>query len=254
MEELKKSYQFIVESGSGGYNHGATAAAETTTWQDRMVINYHQHLYKTYVIADLSRYKESQIGLRWRMKAEVDEEKGVESCGNKHCPCYFDQDRKRSVREIRDWRRNVNENELVEKYIRQIRTTTYGDTEHAEDKRIHGLPYGVGLSDYEVHFAYVEKGQDKEELVKLRLCLRCAPKLFFGKEGSLGARRARDKNKSSWTKEYNCLDESTERKSCETIEPTLDENTNQNKKRYNHNNRSIRNMPIAKKKRQDNVA
>jgi len=56
-----------------------------------MVRRYHSHLYKTHVIADFSKYEtpSSQIGLRWRTEAEVSSGMGVDTCGNKHCPCYY---------------------------------------------------------------------------------------------------------------------------------------------------------------------
>lgn len=105
--------------------------------------------------------------------------------------------------EVRTWRRNIHEHVLLDRYDQKedtaisTKTTTtkvLDDSEEAaEDWRLKRLPYGIGLRDYEVHFAYVEHGEEKEELVKLRLCLRCAPKLFFGNGGSVGARKAREK-------------------------------------------------------------
>ena len=55
------------------------------------------------------------------------------------------------------------------------------------------LPHGIGLCDYEVHFKYKEQDQDKEELVNLKLCMRCAPKIFVGKRKDpfIAARMAR---------------------------------------------------------------
>lgn len=251
LEELKKSYQFIVESTDDDYN-GCATSTETSCWQDRMVIKYHQHLYKTFVVADLSRYEYSQIGLRWRTKSEVDDEKGVESCGNKHCPCYFEKDRKKSAREIREWRKSVHEEELVEKYIKQIPTKEDDDPEHAEDRLIQCLPYGIGLCDYEVHFAYVEKGQEKEELVKLRLCLRCAPKLFFGKEGSLGARKAREKKDSFWTKDCHRFKISA-KETNENMEHVFTEKRNVDRKRRGDKSNENSNIPALQKRRQETI-
>ena len=37
------------------------------------------------------------------------------------------------------------------------------------------------MHDYEVDFVYVEQRIKKRELVKVRLCLRCAPLLFVAK-------------------------------------------------------------------------
>lgn len=179
-----------------------------------------------------------------RTKSEVDDEKGVESCGNKHCPCYFEKDRKKSAREIREWRRSVHEKELVQNYIKQIPTKEEDDPERAEDRRIQCLPYGIGLCDYEVHFAYVEKGEEKEELVKLRLCMRCAPKLFFGKEGSLGARKAREKNDSFWAKDC---------PSKQTMEHISIEDKNDARKRRVDNSNQSSDIPAPQKRRQETI-
>ena len=79
-----------------------------------------------------------------------------------------------------------------------------GDGERREERRLSKVPHGLGLHDYEVDFAYRERGERKRELVKARLCLRCAPLLFaskLSKEGGRGggnapavaAREAREK-------------------------------------------------------------
>ena len=51
-----------------------------------------------------------------------------------------------------------------------------------ERARLSDVPHGIGLHDYEVNFAYVEGGTRKRELVKVRLCLRCAPLLFVARK------------------------------------------------------------------------
>ena len=67
------------------------------------------------------------------------------------------------------------------------------DGERREDRRLSKVPHGLGLHDYEVDFAYRERGERKRELVKARLCLRCAPLLFASKlsrEGGKGGEKA----------------------------------------------------------------
>ncbi|CAI5707498.1 hypothetical protein KXD40_007726 [Peronospora effusa] len=98
-----------------------------TDWQIRMSVRYYRQLFREYALADLSRYKEGKIGLRWRTEMEVVAGKGQFSCGNKHC-----------------------------------------------DER-------TGLHSYELLFAYVELGERKRCLVKVRACSSCAEKLFYRK-------------------------------------------------------------------------
>lgn len=54
-----------------------------TSWQERMILRYHDGLYKEYALADLSRAP--LLGLRWRTRQEVVDGRGERSCGNKRC-------------------------------------------------------------------------------------------------------------------------------------------------------------------------
>ncbi|GAB6018459.1 hypothetical protein CHUAL_000162 [Chamberlinius hualienensis] len=58
---------------------------ETDTWGKRLAKKYYEKLFKEYCIADLSRYKENKIAMRWRIENEVVEGKGQFVCGNKSC-------------------------------------------------------------------------------------------------------------------------------------------------------------------------
>eukprot|EP00956_Cyclotella_meneghiniana_P015291 scaffold23242_cov74-Cyclotella_meneghiniana.AAC.3 len=103
---------------------------------------------------------------------------------------------------------DVEGNELLEKYLqscardeqktkkkeRKRKHQDHGISskqEKKEQQRISSLPHGLGLHDYEVDFAYVEHNQKKRELVKVRLCLKCAPLIFDG--WAMKARLAREK-------------------------------------------------------------
>ena len=60
--------------------------------------------------------------------------------------------------------------------------------------RLSNVPYGIGLHDYELDFAYDERGARKRELVKARLCLRCAPILFVARGVGGGKGQGPDDN------------------------------------------------------------
>ncbi|KAK1930711.1 Protein FRA10AC1 [Phytophthora citrophthora] len=117
---LKQKFQFIRDDE-------VDAEQGETDWQVRMSVRYYQQLFREYALADLSRYKEGKIGLRWRTEMEVIAGKGQFSCGNKRC-----------------------------------------------DKR-------EELHSYELLFAYVEHGERKQCLVKVRACSECARMLFYKK-------------------------------------------------------------------------
>jgi hypothetical protein len=63
VKTLIEHHEFVRdESRDGG-------AAQS--WQIRLAKKYYARLFKEYALADLSRYKESKVGLRWRTEREV---------------------------------------------------------------------------------------------------------------------------------------------------------------------------------------
>eukprot|EP00899_Mesostigma_viride_P009957 jgi/Mesvir1/18963/Mv18930-RA.1 len=56
-----------------------------TSWEQRLAKRYYDKLFKEYCLADMSRYKEFKIGMRWRTEKEVVAGKGQFICGNKAC-------------------------------------------------------------------------------------------------------------------------------------------------------------------------
>jgi protein FRA10AC1 len=117
---LQRHFQFIRDDE-------ADLARGESDWEVRMSVRYYRKLFREYALADLSRYREGKVGLRWRTEMEVVAGKGQFTCGNKVC-----------------------------------------DERH-------------GLHSYELLFAYVEHGDTKRCLVKVRVCESCARKLFYRK-------------------------------------------------------------------------
>lgn len=48
-----------------------------TSWEARIAKKYYDKLFKEYCIADLSRYKEGKVAMRWRTQKEVVEGRGT---------------------------------------------------------------------------------------------------------------------------------------------------------------------------------
>jgi protein FRA10AC1 len=118
-EEQAGSSSGTADTAGGGTTDsraGSVPGSDGLTWEQRLAKRYWQRLFKEYVIADLSRYREGGIGLRWRTEQEVLDGRGQFSCGNKSCN-----------------RRDVP------------------------------------LNSYELHFGYMEHGEAREALVKVRL-------------------------------------------------------------------------------------
>ena len=138
MDALRGAHRFLWDEArdqgpkqGGGLKHleqwgSEQAAATEKTWEQRLARRYYDALHKEYAIADMSRWREGGVGLRWRTEREVFEGKGQFTCGNKACA--------------------------------------------AEE----------GLASFEVNFGYVEHGEQRQALVKLRLCTLCARKLHHG--------------------------------------------------------------------------
>ncbi|XP_041451143.1 protein FRA10AC1 isoform X2 [Drosophila obscura] len=55
------------------------------SWEQRLALRYYKKLFKEYCIADLTRYKENKIALRWRTEHEVVDGTGQFQCGSRHC-------------------------------------------------------------------------------------------------------------------------------------------------------------------------
>mmetsp|Transcript_22470 Transcript_22470/g.27453 ORF Transcript_22470/g.27453 Transcript_22470/m.27453 type:complete len:278 (+) Transcript_22470:61-894(+) len=224
--ELKKAYRFVpandvlVGKGKDGddrkefpYNSENLENKESsnlnTTWQERMAHKYHQCLFREYALADLSRCPSGgSVGLRWRTEKEVRSGKGQFTCGNKHCPFYDNDKNKNDGHGLLHYRSSSHDNadegkralalyysgeESSEKEKEKQHVSKEAEEQY-ENTMLAKLIHGVGLHSYEVNFAYVEEGINKNELVKLRLCLRCAPILFASRGGAIGAKKARLKN------------------------------------------------------------
>jgi protein FRA10AC1 len=97
------------------------------SWEQRLAKRYYDRLFKEYALADLSRYREGKVAMRWRTQAEVVAGKGQFECGNVACQAK------------------------------------------------------EGLKSWEVNFGYVEGGEKKNALVKIRLCGECSVKLHWKK-------------------------------------------------------------------------
>jgi protein FRA10AC1 len=97
---------------------------------------------------DLKHYKSRRLALRWRTAEEVVEGLGEDTCASLRCkyhptPSY---------------------------------STVQIDGERRERKRIKRIPK---LRAFELPFVYVEMGERREALVKVRLCGRCEGKLTW---------------------------------------------------------------------------
>ena len=253
-EQLRAHFQFVLPTDDDNNDDINKNQKYGSNWQERMVKHYHTHLYKEYVLADLSRVLDiGKIGLRWRTEKEVADGRGFRCCGNLMCNKGSSSSNNTSARNKdnaqdqeaytsavkRHMGIAVPENggkvplgvllptesttsDALEAYLQSCADEMMNQIQHEHKKkkkkhshdhkskkhkrehhsslkeqennevvRLESLPYGVGLHDYEVDFVYVEQQVKKRELVKVRLCLRCAPLLFIAdKKGRSSDRKA----------------------------------------------------------------
>ncbi|KAJ3182976.1 hypothetical protein HDU87_007398 [Geranomyces variabilis] len=77
LDALKSKHRFL--------RSDADDETLSSSWASRVAKKYYDRLFKEYCLADLSRYKSSQLALRWRTRTEVVSGKGQFSCGNIAC-------------------------------------------------------------------------------------------------------------------------------------------------------------------------
>jgi protein FRA10AC1 len=58
---------------------------DDSTYEKRLARRYYDMLFKEFCLADLSKFRKSRIGLRWRTEAEVFAGKGQFVCANVEC-------------------------------------------------------------------------------------------------------------------------------------------------------------------------
>jgi len=77
---------------------------------------------------------------------------------------------------------NNDDDDLIDHRHKRRHVSSLADEQERDERtRLSNVRHGIGLHDYEVDFAYVECAVQKRELVKVRLCLRCAPLLFVAR-------------------------------------------------------------------------
>ncbi|KAG2388158.1 hypothetical protein C9374_001008 [Naegleria lovaniensis] len=86
MQLLKKHYQFIRSSSEASSSEQTVGSDDTEeAYGENLAKEYESKLFRDYAVADLSKYKEGKLGLRWRNEKEVLEGKGNTVCGNVAC-------------------------------------------------------------------------------------------------------------------------------------------------------------------------
>ena len=69
-EVLRTNHRFLWAEDADASADAPTADPRAMSWEQRLAKRYHDTLFKEYALADMSRYKEGAVGLRWRTERE----------------------------------------------------------------------------------------------------------------------------------------------------------------------------------------
>ncbi|KAK9283209.1 hypothetical protein L1049_011445 [Liquidambar formosana] len=152
------------------------------SWEQKLVKRYYDKLFKEYCIADMSHYKSGKIGLRWRTEKEVISGKAAMCIPNFQAP-------------------EVARPKLKTQKMQDSRQFICGN-KHCNEKD--------GLASYEVNFSYFEAGENKQALVKLVTCERCAEKLHYKKRKEKEQLEKKEKEEYKRKRERSNSDDNTD--------------------------------------------
>jgi len=144
---------------------------DDSSWEVQMAKRYYDKLVKEYCIADVSRYKENKIGLRWRTEPEVVKGKGQFMCGAKKCE---------ETNNLRTW---------------------------------------------EVNFGYLEQGEKKNVLIKVRMCFECSYKLNYHHKKKEVTKSKKKKSKKKRRRSSDSSDDESSKKRLVREEKKLQQET-----------------------------
>ncbi|XP_050980630.1 protein FRA10AC1 isoform X1 [Labeo rohita] len=145
---------------------------EDMTWEKELAKKYYDKLFKEYCIADLSRYKENKFGFRWRIENEVISGKADVCLGSGRSGTAQSRSRRHTVRGVGSLAEKLPDDALFP----QLKSGGSPSQFLCGNKRCENKE---GLKSWEVNFAYVEQGEKRNALVKLRLCPECSFKLNY---------------------------------------------------------------------------
>lgn len=78
LEILRQNHEFLREEEE-------EEQSLEETWESRLAKKYYDKLFKEFCLAELSKYKQGKIAMRWRTETELKAGKGQFVCGNINC-------------------------------------------------------------------------------------------------------------------------------------------------------------------------
>ncbi|KAJ3131047.1 hypothetical protein HK100_006921 [Physocladia obscura] len=161
---LRTNHRFLrdgeadnIESSSDPQQQRSSSGNDTSgsndesflTWEQRIAKKYYDKLFKEFAVANLERYKEGKVALRWRTRREVVAGIGQFTCANMKCQ---------------------HRAPYMPAALPILNSSSITIHHHQPD-----------LRSWEVNFAYKEDNEHKNALVKIRLCLECSYFLNYKK-------------------------------------------------------------------------
>ncbi|KAI9820722.1 MAG: hypothetical protein M1827_005092 [Pycnora praestabilis] len=169
-EILEDNHRFIRDDDELPQDHPIEMNEER-----RLARKYYDSLFREFALIDLSRWREKQVAMRWRTKAEVLSGKGQFTCASLHC--------------------------------------SRGD--HIIDPTLDDRQNDQGdkLKNFELNFGYLEDDVKKNALVKVHTCRKCAKKLHEAqrKEGEKDRRHRKRRHSRTSNTSRSCSREESKR-------------------------------------------
>ncbi|KAJ3405013.1 hypothetical protein HDU80_002021 [Chytriomyces hyalinus] len=160
LDILRKNHKFL-RTDEDDAPDSTDTSNPNSNWEQRIAKKYYDKLFKEFAIANLERYKEGRVALRWRSKREVVSGIGQFTCANTKCK----------------HRAPFMPPPIPASYPFPV----------ARPPPSHQNPnahrnHQPNLRSWEVNFVYKEDGETKNALVKIRLCGECGWMLNYKKE------------------------------------------------------------------------
>ncbi|KAJ3231589.1 hypothetical protein HDU81_003660 [Chytriomyces hyalinus] len=159
LDILRKNHKFLRTDEDDAPD--SSDSNPNSTWEQRIAKKYYDKLFKEFAIANLERYKEGRVALRWRTKREVVSGIGQFTCANTKCK----------------HRAPFMPPPIPASYpfpVARPPPTQQNPNAHRNHQ--------PNLRSWEVNFVYKEGGETKNALVKIRLCGECGWMLNYKKE------------------------------------------------------------------------
>ncbi|OWZ55279.1 protein FRA10AC1 [Cryptococcus neoformans c45] len=165
---LKENHRFIRDDED----------AKDVSWEERLARAYESKLFKEFALIDLKHYKSKKLALRWRTAPEVVNGIGEETCASLRCRYHKPLQAQSPVSDhaVGFISPHSRAGSTGRNYGWEYPDHDEKERSRRKEKKTKTMPE---LKTFELPFVYMEAGERKEALVKVKVCPRCTAKLLW---------------------------------------------------------------------------